>query len=212
MKSSEIHIFLQTQKVSSDMSWWFHSRDDLIKNLPMGNSMWVALCKYFWKPILCIFSFKWLTGCEQHWRFFWKAVSSHLTWPTGSEWHWTFCERQSHHIFSFKQKLVSDIGHFVKDSLISYHIFSFDQQLVSDIGHFLTCILSSIYECLIFHYTQCISGSEHVSILPLQPFYIIIIIDCKISFQLDLFTFLGLQVSDTISWGINYHISLHASL
>ncbi len=145
MKSSEIHLFLWTQEVSSVMSWWFHSKDsDLIKILPMANSMWVTLCKYFWKAVLCIFFWKWLTGCKQHWRFFWKAVSSHLTsfpmsnrewvtlhilwkavsshlflWPTASEWHYTFCERQSHHIFSYDQQRVSDIGHFVKGSLIT---------------------------------------------------------------------------------------------
>ena len=49
----------------------------------------------------------------------WKAVSSHhFLWPTDCEWHCTFCERHSHHIFSYDQQAVSDI---VKGS----HITSF---------------------------------------------------------------------------------------
>ncbi len=45
----------------------------------------------------------------------WKAISSHLfLWPTACEWHCTFCERQSHHIFSYDQQGVSDISHSVK--------------------------------------------------------------------------------------------------
>jgi len=102
----------------------------------------------------------WLTGCEQHWKCLWMAVSSDLfLWPTAGEWHWTFCERKSHlvlpqQVFSNDQQLVSDIVHFVKGSLIqlflwptesewhctfcgrqSHHIFSYDQQRVSDIAH-----------------------------------------------------------------------------
>ena len=43
------------------------------------------------------------------------SLSSHLVlWPTACEWHHTFCERQSHHIFSYDQQGVSD---FVKGSL-----------------------------------------------------------------------------------------------
>ena len=84
----------------------------------------------------------------------WKAASSHLSlWPIGSEWHCTFCERQSHHIFSYDLQRVSDIAHFVKGISItsfpmtnrkwvtlhmqSHHIFSYDQQRVSDIAHFV---------------------------------------------------------------------------
>ena len=71
----------------------------------------------------------------------WKAISSHLfSWPTACECHCTFvkgslvtcflmtnsmwvilhiCERQSHHIFSYDQQLVSDIAHLMKASLIT---------------------------------------------------------------------------------------------
>ena len=101
--------------------------------------LWATVCEYFWKAILCIFLL-WLTGCEQHWRFWWMAVSSHLSmtdrewvifhslwkavsshlflWPTGSEWNCTFCERQPHHI-SYDQQGVSDILHSMKCSLIT---------------------------------------------------------------------------------------------
>ena len=68
----------------------------LITSFPMINREWVTL------------------------HILWKAVSSHLLpWSTGCEWHCTFCERQSHHIFSYDQQLVSDIAHFVKGSFIT---------------------------------------------------------------------------------------------
>ena len=89
------------------------------------------------------------------WHILWKAWSHLILWPTGSEWHCTFCERQSHHIFSYDQQEVSDIAHFVKDSLITSfpmvnrlwvtsHILwravsshlSYEQQVVSAIAHF----------------------------------------------------------------------------
>ena len=86
-----------------------------------------------------------------------KATSWHLfLWPTASKWYCTFCERLSHHIFSYDQQRVSDIAHFVKGSLItsfpmtnslwvtlhilqrqSHQSFSYDQQFVCDIPHFL---------------------------------------------------------------------------
>jgi len=136
------------------------SEENLIKVLPMANSMWVTL-QIFLKSC-SIFSL-WLIGCEQYQRFcgrqshhifsydwqgvsdivhfvkgslitsspvtnrkwvtlhiLWKAVSSHFVLsPTVCEWHCTFCERQSHHIFSYDQQRVSDmIAHFVKGSLI----------------------------------------------------------------------------------------------
>ena len=47
------------------------------------------------------------------------AVSSDLFLLTGSEWHCTFCERQSHHIFSYDQQEVSNIAHIVKGSPIT---------------------------------------------------------------------------------------------
>jgi len=50
----------------------------------------------------------------------WKSVSSHLfLWPTASQWHCKFCERQPHHILSYDQQAVSDIAHYVNNSLIT---------------------------------------------------------------------------------------------
>ena len=50
----------------------------------------------------------------------WEAIwSHHFLWPTASVWHCVFCERQSHHIFSYDKQLVSDIAHSVKGSLIT---------------------------------------------------------------------------------------------
>ena len=58
---------------------------------------------------------KWVTL-----HILWKAVSlHHFLWPTACEWHCTFCERQSHHIFSYDEQEVSDIAHFVKGSLLT---------------------------------------------------------------------------------------------
>jgi len=79
---------------------------------------------------------KWVT-----FHILWNAASSHLLLsPTASEWHshfvkgslltsfpmtteseWqcTFCERQSHHILSHYQQLVSDIAHPMKGSLVT---------------------------------------------------------------------------------------------
>ena len=52
-----------------------------------------------------------------------------------------FCERKSHHIFSYNQQEVSGIAHFaVKGSLIT----SFnDQQEVSDVAHFVKSSLTT---------------------------------------------------------------------
>ncbi len=83
----------------------------------MANSMWVTL-QIFLKSCSMYFPLL-LTGCEQHWRFLWKVVSSYLSlWPTGSKWHYTFCQRQSHHIFSYETE-GEDSAHFVKASLIT---------------------------------------------------------------------------------------------
>ena len=73
----------------------------------------------------------------------WKAVSSHLfwLWPTASEWHCTFCERQSHHIFSYDQQEVSDIAHIVKGSCITCFPI---QQRVSYIRHFVRSSFTSL--------------------------------------------------------------------
>ena len=112
----------------------------LIICFPMTNRKWVTL-HILWKAIWS-HVFLWPTASEWHCTFcetslitcfpmtnrkwvtlhiLWKAVWSHLfQWPTGSEWHQcTFCERQSDHIFSYDQQLVSDIAHFLKGSLIT---------------------------------------------------------------------------------------------
>ena len=78
-----------------------------------------------------------------------------LLWSTGSEWHCTFCqrssitsfpminskwvtlfcERQSHHIFSYDQQGVSDIATFSERQ--SHHIFSYDNNRKWVILHIL---------------------------------------------------------------------------
>ena len=119
----------------------------LITCSPMTNSLWVTL-----------------HICERQ-----ESVSSHVflwpTWTSESKWHCTFCERQSHHIFSYDQQQVSDsdITHFVKAvsshlflwptvcvwhctfyEMQSHHIFSYDQQLVSCIACFVKgCLIKS---------------------------------------------------------------------
>ncbi len=52
-----------------------------------------------------------------------KGTWSHcFLWPTGSEWHCTFCERLSHHIFSYDQQEVSGIAYDVWKEVQS-HLF-----------------------------------------------------------------------------------------
>ena len=88
------HIFSYDQQLVSDIAHVV--KDSLITSFPMTNSKWVTL------------------------HILWKKVWSHLfLWPTGSEWRCTLCERQSDHIFSYDQQVVSDIAHFVKGSLIT---------------------------------------------------------------------------------------------
>ena len=53
-------------------------------------------------------------------------VNGILIWPTASQWHCTFCERQSHHIFSYDKQHVSVIAHFCERKP-SHHLFSYDQ-------------------------------------------------------------------------------------
>ena len=119
----------------------------MVSKFAYGQQYVSNICKYFWKAVLYIYSLSTI-GCEQHFKLFWKAVSSHLfLWPTGSEWHCTFCERQYTHflmtnrkwvifcgmqfnqIISYDQQRVSDIAQFVKGSFITY------QQPVSVIAH-----------------------------------------------------------------------------
>ena len=88
------HIFSYDQQEVSDIEHFV--RGSLITSFPMTDRKWVTL------------------------HFLWKAVSSHLfLWPTACEWHCTFCERQSHHIFSYGQQQVSDIALFVQGSLFT---------------------------------------------------------------------------------------------
>ena len=118
----------------------------------MTNRKWVTL-HVVWNTVSShyhIMNSLWVTL-----HILWKAVSSHIfLWPIACEWHCTFCEK---HIFSYDQQEVSDIGHFVKGSLItslpmttvcewqsctfcerqSHQIFSYDQQRVNDIAHFV---------------------------------------------------------------------------
>ncbi len=123
----------------------------------MTNSLWVTLhiCEGSLMTSFPITNRLWVTL-----HILWMAVSWYLfLWLTASEWHCTFCERQSHHIFSYDQQDVSDIAHFVKGCLItsfpitnskwvtlhtlwnavsSHMILSYEQQFVSgDIAHFV---------------------------------------------------------------------------
>ena len=84
------HIFSYDQQKVSDIPDFV--KGSLITSFPMTNRKWVKF-----------------TFSESH--------SSHLfPWPTASEWHCTFCERQSHHIFSFKQ-LVSSFANLLTSIL-----------------------------------------------------------------------------------------------
>ena len=150
----------------------------------MTNSEWVTL-HILYKAVSShlMTNRKWLTL-----HILWNTVSSHVfLWPTASGQHCTFCERQSHHIFCHDQQFVSHIAPFVKASLITC-FFSFDQQqAVSDIINFLTCIRLSI-QWLTYHLTILCHGIyvyQKVRMLPyVFHIFLIIIIDCKISFQL----------------------------
>ena len=104
----------------------------LITSLPMTNSKWVTL-HVVWKAFV--------PGTNRQWVALhrsWKAVKSHLyLCPTASEWHSTFCERESHHIFSYDQQYVSDIVNFLWKR-VSPHCFPMTNlQEVSNIAHFV---------------------------------------------------------------------------
>ena len=87
------HIFSYVQQTVSDIADFV--KGSLITSFPMTNREWVII------------------------HILWKAVSSNLfPWPTACEWHCRFCERQSHHIFSYVQQTVSDVPHFMKGSMI----------------------------------------------------------------------------------------------
>ena len=99
-------------------------------------------------------------------QILWKLISSHLfLWPTGSKWHCIFCERQSHHIFSYDQQPVSDIAYVSSHLFLwptasewhckfckrqSHHIFPYDYWTASE-WHFAFCESSSHH---IFSYDQ----------------------------------------------------------
>ena len=111
------HIFSYDQQQVSDIAHFV--KVNFITSFPMTNRKWVTLY-VLWKAGSSHL-FPWPIACEQHY-ILQKAFWPHLfLQPTGSEWHWAFCERQSHHIFSYDWQLVSDIAHVVKGSLI--HIF-----------------------------------------------------------------------------------------
>ena len=93
----------------------------------------------------------------------WKGASSHLFhWPTDREWHCTFCERQSHHIFSYINS-----GWVTWDvfEMQSHHIFSYDQQIVSDIANFVKGSLITFFlwpTVCEWHCTSCDRQSHHI--------------------------------------------------
>jgi len=113
------HIFSCDQQDVSDMAHFV--KGSLITSFLMPNRMWVTF-HILWKAVSSHFSYgqqpvsdiahfvkgslitsfpminsEWVTL-----HILWKAVLSHLfLWPTASEWHFTFCERQSHHLFSY---------------------------------------------------------------------------------------------------------------
>ena len=102
---------------------------------------------------------KWVTL-----HILWKTVSSHLSQLlTGCELHYTFCERQSCHIFSHDQQLVSDIAHFVKSSLITYFPLTISKWVTLHMpwkafsSHFLLWSTASEW-----HYRFCEGQSHHI--------------------------------------------------
>jgi hypothetical protein len=120
------HILSYDQQRVSDISHFLNG--NLNKSSPITNSLWVTL------------------------DILWNSVfSCVLLWPIASEWHCTFCERQSHHMFSFDQQRVSNIPHFVRENFpmtnrmwvtlhilwkaVSSHIFLYQQFVSDQVGH-----------------------------------------------------------------------------
>ncbi len=89
-------IFSYDQQEVSDIAHFV--KGSPITSFPMANSKWVTL------------------------HILWKAIPPFL-WPTASEWHCIFCERQSHHIFSYDQQFVSDILLQILWKAVSSHLF-----------------------------------------------------------------------------------------
>ena len=132
------HIFSYDQQVVSDIAHFV--KEGLITSFPMTNSQWVTL------------------------HILWKAVWSHLfLWPTASEWHCTFCERQSDHIFSYDQQQVSNIVHFMRDSLITS--FSMTNSKWVTVKIFLKAVSSHLFlwpPVCEWHCTFCKRQSHHI--------------------------------------------------
>ena len=110
------HLFSYDQQGVSDIAHFV--KGSLITSFPLTNRLWVDIAHFVKGSLITSFPMTnrlWVTL-----HILWKAVWSDLfLWPTVCEWHCTFCERQSHHIFSYDQQVVSDIAHFVKGSLIT---------------------------------------------------------------------------------------------
>ena len=112
--------------------------------------------------------FLWPIASEWHWIFLWKAVSSHLfLWPIVCEWHCILCERQFHHILSYDQQQVSNIVHFMRDSLITsfpmtnslwvtLHILwmAVSSRLITNSGWAISCTFYERQSHHIFFYDQ----------------------------------------------------------
>ncbi len=126
--------------------------------------------------------------------YLWTAVSSHLSlWPTACEWHCIL----------------------VNSSLITYFPMTNSLWVIFDLHSQHT----PIDKWLIYYYIRKWACCH---VFSMSFFYIVIIIDCRISFQhthshlmwpfLLLMTFFDFQVSDPGSWGSDCHINLHASV
>ena len=170
-------MFSYDKQQVSDITYFV--RGSLITSFSMTNSLWVTL-HILWKVVLSHL-FLLQTACEWHHTFCeWQSHQSYL-WPTGCEWHCTFCERQSHYLFLPMMNSLWVTLHILWKTVSSYS-FLFDQQAVSTITHCLTfgiLTISPLY-CIIYIYQKVSMFPYLVHVL----LYIIIIIDCKISFQL----------------------------
>ncbi len=143
----------------------------------------------------------------------WKAVSSYLfLWPTASEWHCTFeiqavsSDPHCHHLFSYDQQWVSVIACFVQGNLMTSFPMTNSLWVILHILHqpvslclfpwptacewhcksfwpaFSTCF-NSWYIITSYVYTY-IRKWACCYISSMCSFYIIVIIDCNVSFQL----------------------------
>ena len=189
-------------------------KGSLITAFPMNNSEWVTFHRQFhhffshnqqlvsniahFVKHSSITPFSMTNSKWVRLHIVWKAVSSHLLlWPTVCQRHCTFCETQSHHMFLLTNRKWVTLHPFL-------HAFSVHRN--SWMFNMLFC---PVY---IRKWACC-------HIYPMSSFYIIVIIDCKIWFQLTphviipvtYMTFI-FQVSDANSWDIDFDISLHASV